>query len=255
MAVITALGIGGGFLPSIWAKSSQHLTKLSYANCFSGALFLALSFEFYAESEEMFEETRLGDSAFPFAMAFAVFAILLILICDIFAHNHEISLDSEPSSNDTKTPPLALALLLSIHALIEGAYLGSVVGTNFITVFIAISSHQFSESFALGAALVKSNLKSREYLTYIVVLALATPVGQLIGLLFSTVFTSEVSTLFAAIFSSLGSGTFIYVALAEILHPELAKKATKREKFIKIGFCAFGFISVLFIIMALEFVE
>jgi zinc transporter 1/2/3 len=112
-----------------------------------------------------------------------------------------------------------LAILLCVHSIIEGIALGVEDSLADITsLLVAIVSHKLFDAFAFGVALARYNVPNQKLLRMIAVFSLMTPFGVLIGLL--TFQTS--ASLFSEGVKAVASGTFIYIALVEVLMQEFA---------------------------------
>ena len=163
-------------------------------------------------------------------------------------HGHEVHLD--------QTNPFSAILLtcaLSIHVLIEGMGLGSIVDVSeFGTAFIAIAIHKGFVAFALAENMVTSGYwKDRSQRKYfymsIGLFILMTLVGIAIGWGISGSGEESIAT---AILTAMMSGSFIYVAIMEILPQET--KTIKRERlavipvlfFFVAGYCLMSLLAV-----------
>lgn len=134
-------------------------------------------------------------------------------------HHH----DSHAKSSLT---PYILLIALSIHGLFEGTALG--VQNHFkdaAFLCIAIIAHKWAESFSLGISFYKSGTERSTYIKMILLFAIFTPAGIVIGLLLSA------NLLMQAIFLGISSGTFVYVSASEVIVEEFAVTKYRYEKF------------------------
>jgi len=136
--------------------------------------------------------------------------------------------------------PIILTLVLSVHSLIAGFTMG--VQPQFhevITIFIAIISHKWTESFSLGVTLVKSNVHSwLSVFKFLTIYSLMTPLGVILGLVLSLYISGTPEAIVNAVSSGIASGTFIYIALIDILMHEFS---TPQDKWIKYFMILIGF--------------
>ena len=132
-------------------------------------------------------------------------------------HDH---MHSVVNPNDPFTAIL-LTVALSIHSVIEGLGLGASADISDIeSAFVAIAVHKFFTSFALAQGMVSSGFwekGSRKYFylsigTFIFVALLGIAIGWAVS-------PDEENTL-TAVLISITSGSFIYVALLELLPQE-----------------------------------
>mmetsp|Transcript_42095 Transcript_42095/g.99800 ORF Transcript_42095/g.99800 Transcript_42095/m.99800 type:complete len:243 (-) Transcript_42095:246-974(-) len=132
-----------------------------------------------------------------------------------------------PSADDGKPPPVSfitVALLgcaLSFHSVLEGAALGAQESASRTAdVFVAIAAHKGLAAYALGSSLVESKTTAVRMWSVLTPFAVATPIGIAVGVILSEFSSGRVS----AACSALASGTFLYVALMEVIPNELRHK-------------------------------
>eukprot|EP00300_Choanocystis_sp_HF-7_P001642 c11326_g1_i1.p1 GENE.c11326_g1_i1~~c11326_g1_i1.p1 ORF type:complete len:365 (-),score=70.17 c11326_g1_i1:39-1133(-) len=110
--------------------------------------------------------------------------------------------------------------LLIAHSILEGIALGlSNHYSGQISLFVAIASHKAFEAFALGSCLAKSPLRTPSKATLLVLFALSSPIGGILGAYAINTSSERAGGIAAA----LASGTFIYVGLLEIVTEEFSK--------------------------------
>jgi len=136
---------------------------------------------------------------------------------------------------------LFLGLALSLHSFLEGLALGAQQTISASKdILIAIAAHKGLAAYALGASLVDSNTSKGGYWKVVLGFALASPSGILVGYALSEVGSS----VYGAALSALASGTFLYVAMMEIIPMELKDSEHLTSK-LTIMFLGFGAMSVL----------
>jgi len=153
-----------------------------------------------------------------------------------------------PAGQRTQSKPtvsfVTAALLgcaLAFHSVLEGAALGAQETVERTTdVFIAIAAHKGLAAYALGSSLVESKASTSKTWSVLMFFSFATPVGIVAGLLLSEVSTGTAS----AACSALASGTFLYVALMEVIPNELQHKEHMSMK-ISTMILGFSLMSVL----------
>ena len=165
------------------------------------------------------------------------------------SHVHDVLLDDGTNPFSA----ILLTLVLGIHVLIEGMGLGAQVDVSeFGTAFIAIAIHKGFVAFALAENLVTSGYwqeRSRRKYFYLSLglFILMTLVGIAIGWGISGSGEESIAT---AILTAMMSGSFIYVAILEILPHET--KIIKRERlavipvllFFVAGYCLMALLAV-----------
>jgi zinc transporter 1/2/3 len=225
MAVIGAVAFGGGMVP----LKKQSAALLSYGNAFSGGVFLAAGFlHMLGESVEGFESIE-NKGNFPYPYFFCVVGILIPLFVEKIWYKHDhsqigsILTESTSGEGGAKKmlSTLMLVVTLSVHALIEGLALGVEDRiSDATTILIAILAHKFFAGFALGVSLVKGNLTTRRVIQSVGLFAVTTPVGILLGLLLTSLFKGILHSIFSEAVTAIAAGTFIYVALFEVILEE-----------------------------------
>jgi len=151
---------------------------------------------------------------------------------------------SEGNSNDSHGSNMyVLGLLLSVHSLIEGIALGveDTLGDT-TNILIAISGHKIFDAFAFGISLVKNNTPTDKIIKYVLVFALTTPLGILMGFTF---LPNPGQSYLAEVVKAISSGTFIYIALVEVILEEFEHPKDKFPKLFLLitGVCMMTFLS------------
>jgi len=135
---------------------------------------------------------------------------------------------------------MLLFLVLSVHSVIEGMALGvqwSIAGT--IDIAVAITAHKWVESFALGVSMVREEMPLRRMVVLALSYALMTPLGGVLGMLLLSSLTDGAGGVFTAIVTAIAGGTFMYVAVIDILLSEFACSIVSGP--IKAAATSFGF--------------
>jgi len=255
-----------GFLPLALKKVRPDLKKrlLSFGNCFAGGVFFAIGFlHLLAESGDLMHDTLHPEFPFSYILSIsgfmAVFFVEKILLA---GHHHAdpyVTLDEKSKdenkygtleegvhSNDTDQGMFAyiLTFVLSVHSLISGVALGmDNVTTTLISLFVAIISHKWIEAFALGVAINKVQTPDLIPRTFKLILlySLMEPLGIVIGLILSTHLSEDQLLITQAFVLGLASGTFIYVAVVDILPSEFGHgTGDDKDKYWKFTLLFFG---------------
>lgn len=107
--------------------------------------------------------------------------------------------------------------------------------------FVCFSSLFFSAGFALGVSLVKSRAAPRMALSCLFIFTIMTPLGTILGLLLSYTLDGNTLTITSCVFQAFSAGTFLFVALEEIIPKELA---IPKDKPIKMTLAVVGFMAM-----------
>ena len=114
-----------------------------------------------------------------------------------------------------------LVLALSIHAVFEGIALGLTKDFSAtLNIMLALMCHKVAASMSLGSSITRnfvSNDEKKKGIFLLVIFAVATPVGIMIGLVLQ-----ETGTIIEVIFNSFAGGTFIYIAASEVIVEEFS---------------------------------
>jgi len=130
--------------------------------------------------------------------------------------------------------PYILLFALGFHGLFEGIALGvqsEISGT--LSLLLAIAAHKWAASLTLGISFVKAEVESKQFYLMISIFASIGPIGSILGLIITHMFTEEY---IEGIFLAISTGTFIYVACSEVLVEEFEKKDNKKLKFLAFMF-------------------
>lgn len=238
LVVILIIGVVGGLIPL--KRQSPRLQSLG--NCFSGGVFLAAAFvHMLAESVEGFEELGVHDkSAFLYCMAgiFIPFFVEKLLFSRYSQTSVILEAGAKSSTGMKSTIHIYLLLLmLSIHSLIEGVALGvqsTSIGVS--ALFWAVGAHKFFDSFALGISLVKAEISTKAVVQMISLLSLMTPMGIVSGIVITTFAAGkdekgpETTNVLSEAIKAIAAGTFIYVALIEVIMEEFGGHSHSHNK-------------------------
>jgi zinc transporter 1/2/3 len=193
-----------------WHRGEKFLI---YGHALSGGVFLGAGLlHMLFEAIEQFHEVA-PDSEFPWIMLITIGGFLLVLFIEkvLFRNAAVGTLTGEKS-----ILPYLLLLILSLHSIIAGAAMGlesSLQAT--VIIFIAIIAHKVFAAFALGISLKESNIEQSAFNRNIAIFASMTPIGILLGAGLSAILEDSVAI--EAIFGAIAAGTFIYVAILEII--------------------------------------
>ncbi len=143
--------------------------------------------------------------------------------------------------------PYVLALVLSVHSIIAGIALGA--ESSAITSaapFIAILAHKGLAGFALGVSLHRGHVDRPRAVGLIAFLATMTPLGIAIGAVLGALLSGKGAAWFEGIFDALAAGTFLYIAVIDIVESEFAKPGDAGAKFamVLLGIAAMAVVAI-----------
>lgn len=151
-------------------------------------------------------------------------------------------ISDDPESGLLKS--LTFAVAMSFHSIMEGFALGVQDGTTgIVTLFISLLIHKGIEAFSVGLQISKSNSNRIVMVTLtVIVYALMTPFGSLIGVLVTNLNINELlKEGIVIVFESLAGGTFIYVTFFEVLAQE---RANDHSNLIQLNAIVIGFLVI-----------
>ncbi len=207
--LITSLVAGVRTLYKCRHNPNYHLLELGEA--LAGGVFLGIAFFHMLPDAQADLYQAYGNLSYPYANLLCVLGFVLLLFLEkVILHVGEA--DTQNVQQKTLVPYI-LPIVLSVHALTEGAALGINTTLADITIiFIAIIIHKGSESFALAASLGRSHLPLARSMPVFLGWALMSPLGVLLGSILADHLQSHRGLVMAAIFNALAAGTFLYIA-------------------------------------------
>ena len=148
----------------------------------------------------------------------------------------------------TSTKPLAAIVLtvgLSFHSVIEGVAVGSQSTLAAMeTILVAVLLHKGLAAFVLSSVVMESQVKHRTLM--LLIFAFASPVGIVGGALVQYFMHGSVEeALWSAIPNAIASGTFLYVAITEIIPSSLASKDVSKTFNLMLIFVGFAIMATL----------
>ncbi|MGI5863994.1 MAG: ZIP family metal transporter [Myxococcales bacterium] len=211
-AAIVAGTLGGGAIPLFVGERARR-TELLLA--FSAGVMLGAAF--FQMLPVSLHEGGLG--ALPLVLV--GFLVLFILERFVLVHTCE-----EPEGCEVHGALGLTAFVgLSAHTMFDGVALGSSLSAGVGgLVFLAVVAHKIPASIALSAILVHERYKRSTSMLMLLGFALTVPLGAGVYFLIRRFVDVEHFTAYALAFSS---GTFLYLALADLL-PQVHRKVGMR---------------------------
>lgn len=224
---IIAVGLMGGMIPIVARRFEDSRRFFSLGNAFAGGVFLGAGFIHLLPDGA--EKLRVV-SDYPIAGLLATAGLALLLLIDrvIFSH-HDLE---EEAGQEAGAYPYVLTIILSVHSIIAGTSLGleTHVSTS-VVILLAILFHKGSAAFALMVSLHNAGMGVARQKRILGLFVMMTPLGLLAGTAASAALSGNLATLIEGSFDALAAGTFIYVAVLDIIDEELAKEGDKVFKF------------------------
>lgn len=145
---------------------------------------------------------------------------------------------------------LTLTLVLSIHTFIAGVAMGVTTDmTSLVSLFIGIMSHIWAVALALGVSLERAKVNFRVHMSIACIWSSALPAGLVCGTLLLLFLSEKATLILQGFFISLASGTFIYVAIIDILLSEFTKT---KDKYAKMTLLVIGYVGITTLLFVFE---
>ena len=227
---ILAVAVVGGAIPVVMTRHQASHRFFSLGNSLSGGIFLGAGFvHLLPEASESLE----GLVEYPLAPLLAAVGVVLLLLIDRVV----FQTDSQADQAQEKTAPiypLILLVVLSIHSAIAGAALGlQSEAVTSLFVMVAILCHKGSAAFALIVSMVATGADRRRLWTVLAVFASMTPLGIVLGTVASGLMEGTAAVLIEAGFNALAAGTFIYVAILDVINTEMSSRDDRVAHFVR----------------------
>ncbi len=228
--VILVTGVVGGLTARRIAGSKRSEFLFSMGNAFAGGVFLGAGLiHMLPDAQEGFRALTNGSDYPWFALVCCVgFLAILLLEKVLMRHDH----NSEPFHGGPVFP-YVLMLALSIHSIITGIALGTESKiAQAVVIMIAVVAHKGTAAFALGVSMTRAQVALRRFFVMILLFAFMTPFGLLLGCGFMKLLAGTAEQVFEALFDALAAGTFLYIALLDIVQEEFSRERHNALKFL-----------------------
>ena len=228
---ILVVGILGGIIPLLAARLRASQRFFSLGNALAGGIFLGVGFtHLLPEAGEMLA----GFTDYPLAPLLAAAGIAILLWIDRVYFESMGPADGEESGGQRRPLyPMIMLAALSIHSVITGIALGlepEVAAS--LLLMTGILAHKGSASFALMVSAHASGLNASNLRLILAVFVLMTPLGILFGTTVSSLMQGENAELVEGVFNALAAGTFIYIAIMDVIGGEMGRIEDRMARFV-----------------------
>ena len=228
---ILAIGIIGGLIPLIASRRQAGRRFLSLGNALAGGIFLGAGFiHLLPEAAEALEEVV----DYPLAALLAALGVGILLLIDrvVFETTRAAGMEQ---AGGLRQPiyPVVLLVVLSIHSIIAGIALGLVpeVAAS-VLMMLGILFHKGSAAFALMVSAHSAGTDKARLRVLLTVFVLMTPLGILLGTVASNMLEGPAATVIEGSFNALAAGTFIYVAILDVIDAEMSRFDDRVARFV-----------------------
>ena len=229
---IFLVGLLGGAL-SKWLSGSRKSNLLfSFGNAFAGGIFLGAGLiHMLPDAQEGFKNLTGSDYPWYAIVCCAGFLLILFLEKVLIQHDHP-SEDASALTGKLILYPYILMIVLSIHSVITGIALGTEARiAQALVLLIAVMAHKGTAAFALTVSLLRGAVPLKRIFGMVVLFSLMTPAGILLGIGFMMILSGRAEQVFEAGFDALAAGSFLYIALLDILREEFTARQHRSIKF------------------------
>lgn len=221
-AFIFGVGLVGSILSRRLLDSNADRPAIGIANTFAGGVFLAAGLIHVLPDAQGDLASALPEMDYPLFGLLACGALVVMVFIDQLGHQlKEQSNLGQAGAAEAPVSAAVLFLILSIHSLITGISLGiETQNVAALALLIAVLAHKGTAAFALGLKVRAVVKDSGKYFRQMTAFSLTTPAGILLGLYLVSKLSGAHSALYEGIFDAVAAGTFLYVAIFEILAEE-----------------------------------
>ena len=231
---IFCTGVLGGFLARFLSAVEKSEIAFTMGNAFAGGVFLGAGIIHLLPDARAGFADLLGDVDYPwFALLCAVGFLCILFLEKVCLHaEHKDSHGTEIVDSKRLLYPYVLLLILSVHSVITGVALGTESRiAQAAVIMIAVLAHKGTAAFALGVSMLRTNIAPARFTSTIIFFSSATPIGIVLGIIVMSLVTGRTAQLFEALFDALAAGTFLYVAVVDIIGEEFSEKQRPVLKF------------------------
>jgi zinc transporter 1/2/3 len=242
--LILAFGLVGGLLPLRFGSSVRSGRLLNRGNGFSAGIFLGAGLiHMLGDAQNDFSKIA-PDYPYALLIAGAGFLAVLCLEMVILRGREDVGAMAAEGGG---VYPFLLTVVLSVHSLIAGTAVGlETSSAATFALLIAILAHKGSAAFALGVSLKSAEFPRPRFISIVALFSCMTPLGVLTGTLFSRSLEGAMALRVEATFDSLAAGTFVYVAVLDIIDETFEDKVDLWVKFVllTLGFGGMALLAV-----------
>jgi len=224
---IFVVGFIGALVARRMTEQPGDGSALSIANCLAGGIFIAAGLIHVLPDSQSQLAVAFPSISYPLFGLLATASFALMLLIDQVGHQ------ASAKEQNSVVSAAVLFLVLSIHSIITGFALGienqSVAA---VALLIAVLAHKGTASFALALKVSPVSEKARQFLGRMIAFSLTTPVGVLLGLWLLNQLSGSKGPMMEGLFDALAAGTFLYVAIFEILSQEFRKHGHVNAKLV-----------------------
>lgn len=154
---------------------------------------------------------------------------------------------TNPQKSGLSFVSIAIVIILSTHSFFTGVTIGvQETVTSTTEILFTVLSHKWVEAFALGSNLLRNGESVMTIIKLSLVYSFTLPFGVIAGTIIINILSEDYANIVTMAATAFGSGSFVYVAIVDILMAEFKDEKDRILKFLLVtgGFLC---ISALFI--------
>ena len=246
VVILLTAYVAGVFSAKVAALKNRDRI-FSLGNALAGGIFLGTGMLHMLPDVHDGIKIMTGSHNLPWVALFASCGFLLILFIQrVLMYEEKAIDDSIKKRVGRRFSPHVLMISLSVHSLIAGIALGAEEALRkALVLLIAILAYKLSAVFALEVNLHRSGLhRIPKFKKAISFFGFITPLGIILGLALTMALNARTGQLVTVAFDSLTAGSFLYIALSDILEEEFM---SRKDRLFKFAMVTFGFAAMAII--------
>lgn len=239
LVLIFAVGFAGGLFALSGRNDGSADYAFSIGSVFAGGIFLGAGLVHLLPDGIRTLNFYFVGSEFPIGYLIAAVGFLGVLFIeeilfgDVHAGNAPAGQQAAVHGSAAGLSAYALVVILSVHSVLAGAALGAEdTATGSLVIFLAIIAHKGAAGFALALDFRRADFARAKSMRLLVIFATMTPLGVVVGTGLNRFLEHRSGELFEGLFDTLAAGTFLYVAVVEIIAKEFADRQGVVTKFV-----------------------
>ena len=241
---ILAIGIMGGIIPLLAARRHASRRFLSLGNALAGGIFLGGGIHSSAPGSRQKLWKKWSTIPWPRCWRRSGVGVLLLIDRVVFETTRAAGMEQ---AGGLRQPiyPVVLLVVLSIHSIIAGIALGLVpeVAAS-VLMMLGILFHKGSAAFALMVSAHSAGADKARLRVLLTVFVLMTPLGILLGTVASNMLDGPAARVIEGSFNALAAGTFIYVAILDVIDAEMSRFDDRVARFVSSALMGEGDVAV-----------
>lgn len=226
---ILLAGLLGVLFAAKLEKMKRRETVIRLANTFAGGVFLGAGLlHMFGDAQVKFAQAMPGME-YPVVPLLVGIGFLTILLIDKVL----LTVGDEADIPGGGIYPYVLMLALSVHSIITGVALGlESQMVTMLAILIAVLAHKTTAAMALSLSFGRGDVAAPRRRKLTAIFLMTTPLGVALGTTGGHYLTGTDEALAEGLFDALAAGTFIYVAVVDILMEEINSTPVRLPLFV-----------------------